>query len=515
MVPPAAVLTFSETETIVLECRAVRVQKDIRIVWLNPQNGIVIESQRLNVTSYVVNTTSSAQQEVRSVMTLTNASQSDSGVYRCIVANDTELLTSVNICVTNSVDHCGFESDNICGWTTALVSGSLLSWQRRGPHEIIKSDHTYGGTTAVGHFMEVVRKANVTSLPNVDTSSLTSASVDKHDDSKCLGIWFILQGDITLVIQLVVSSPDSRTTTLSTVSSSNMDYATADWQLKQLRIEPQNNPYKIVLQANWTNNHDSPSLLAIDDVSLTSGYCYDVTGVTPTAVSLSQTSAASAAVVVTTGSDFIQPIATPTNAVAQTIRQTPMSTAILSKPSTIDTTASEISTLPTTHYTTTKTSSLSLSDTITTTTTTQVMTTFLSSSAVIALDSPSSTRTSLSSTPGEPSTFPAIVPAIIQTDSTEAATVETQSVDEDGNDDDLSDADSSGSNAGLALGITLAVMAAAACTAAILYRRRRRGKKSTYITFGNPSYSREHLPANDFTLDSPLTLSSNGYTVLA
>jgi hypothetical protein len=83
--------------------------------------------------------------------------------------------------------------------------------------------------------------------------------------------------------------------------------------------------------------------------------------------------------------------------------------------------------------------------------------------------------------------------------------------------DDLSDPEMDGSSnhAGLALGVTLALLAAAACTAAILYRRRRRGKKSTYITFGNPSYSREHLPANDFTLDSPLTLSSNGYTVLA
>ena len=72
-----------------------------------------------------------------------------------------------------------------------------------------------------------------------------------------------------------------------------------------------------------------------------------------------------------------------------------------------------------------------------------------------------------------------------------------------------------GSSTGLAIGITLAIMAAVACTAAILYRRKRRGKKSSYITFGNPSYSREHLPANDFSLDSPLTLSSNGYTVLA
>jgi len=75
--------------------------------------------------------------------------------------------------------------------------------------------------------------------------------------------------------------------------------------------------------------------------------------------------------------------------------------------------------------------------------------------------------------------------------------------------------DESGNSTGLAIGITLAVMAAVACTTAILYRRKRRGKKSSYITFGNPSYSREHLPANDFSLDSPLTLSSNGYTVLA
>jgi len=77
------------------------------------------------------------------------------------------------------------------------------------------------------------------------------------------------------------------------------------------------------------------------------------------------------------------------------------------------------------------------------------------------------------------------------------------------------DDEQSSSSTGLAIGITLAVMAAVACTAAILYRRKRRGKKSSYITFGNPSYSREHLPANDFSLDSPLTLSSNGYTVLA
>ena len=80
----------------------------------------------------------------------------------------------------------------------------------------------------------------------------------------------------------------------------------------------------------------------------------------------------------------------------------------------------------------------------------------------------------------------------------------------------LSDDEQVGSSStGLAVGISVAVMAAVACTAAVLYRRKRRAKKSSYITFGNPSYSREHLPANDFSLDSPLTLSSNGYTVLA
>jgi hypothetical protein len=93
-----------------------------------------------------------------------------------------------------------------------------------------------------------------------------------------------------------------------------------------------------------------------------------------------------------------------------------------------------------------------------------------------------------------------------------ASTTENDTTD----DESASDEPSGGSsNTGLAIGIVLAVMSAGACTAAVLYRRKRRGRKSTYITFGNPSYSREHLPANDFSLDSPLTLSSNGYTVLA
>lgn len=92
-------------------------------------------------------------------------------------------------------------------------------------------------------------------------------------------------------------------------------------------------------------------------------------------------------------------------------------------------------------------------------------------------------------------------------------TVENVDADEAGT--QLGGTSSSSNGAGLAIGILLAVLAAGACTAAVLYRRKRRGRKSTYITFGNPSYSREHLPANDFSLDSPLTLSSNGYTVLA
>lgn len=68
---------------------------------------------------------------------------------------------------------------------------------------------------------------------------------------------------------------------------------------------------------------------------------------------------------------------------------------------------------------------------------------------------------------------------------------------------------------GVAIGVALAIVLTAVATTLVLYRHRRNGKKSTYITFGNPSYSRENLPANDYGLDSPLTLSSNGYTVLA
>ena len=49
----------------------------------------------------------------------------------------------------------------------------------------------------------------------------------------------------------------------------------------------------------------------------------------------------------------------------------------------------------------------------------------------------------------------------------------------------------------------------------VVYRRKKKLKKSKYLNFGNPSYSTEHLPSNEFNLESPLTLGSNGYTVLA
>ena len=70
-------------------------------------------------------------------------------------------------------------------------------------------------------------------------------------------------------------------------------------------------------------------------------------------------------------------------------------------------------------------------------------------------------------------------------------------------------------NAGVAIGVLVALVVAGSGVAVLLYKTKRRGKKNAYITFGNPSYSRENIPANDFNLDSPLTLSSSGYTVLA
>jgi peptide deformylase len=72
-----------------------------------------------------------------------------------------------------------------------------------------------------------------------------------------------------------------------------------------------------------------------------------------------------------------------------------------------------------------------------------------------------------------------------------------------------------GDSTGLLIGIGLAAVVTGACAAVVLCRLRSRRRKSKYIAFGNPSYSREHLPANDLRMDRPLSLSSNGYTVLA
>lgn len=74
---------------------------------------------------------------------------------------------------------------------------------------------------------------------------------------------------------------------------------------------------------------------------------------------------------------------------------------------------------------------------------------------------------------------------------------------------------SGSNNAGVAVGIIIAIFVAVSVLAVLLYKNKQKGRKNAYITFGNPSYSRENLPANDFSLDSPLTLSSSGYTVLA
>jgi hypothetical protein len=75
--------------------------------------------------------------------------------------------------------------------------------------------------------------------------------------------------------------------------------------------------------------------------------------------------------------------------------------------------------------------------------------------------------------------------------------------------------DGGSNNAGVAIGIIIALAVAVSVLGVMLYKNKQKGKKNAYITFGNPSYSRENLPANDFSLESPLTLSSSGYTVLA
>ena len=45
--------------------------------------------------------------------------------------------------------------------------------------------------------------------------------------------------------------------------------------------------------------------------------------------------------------------------------------------------------------------------------------------------------------------------------------------------------------------------------------RKRRLRKSKYQSFGESNYSTEHLPTNEFHMETPLAMSSMGYTVLA
>ena len=70
-------------------------------------------------------------------------------------------------------------------------------------------------------------------------------------------------------------------------------------------------------------------------------------------------------------------------------------------------------------------------------------------------------------------------------------------------------------NLGLVIGVFISILVASLAVCGLLYRQRTLARKNAYITFGNPTYSREHLPSNDYSLESPLTLSSSGYTVLA
>lgn len=81
-------------------------------------------------------------------------------------------------------------------------------------------------------------------------------------------------------------------------------------------------------------------------------------------------------------------------------------------------------------------------------------------------------------------------------------------------DDALKELDSS-DNVGVAVGILVSVLIAALVILGLVYRQRTMARKNAYITFGNPVYSREHLPSNDYSMESPLTLASSGYTVLA
>jgi len=104
------------------------------------------------------------------------------------------------------------------------------------------------------------------------------------------------------------------------------------------------------------------------------------------------------------------------------------------------------------------------------------------------------------------------------TDSTDAADPFSVQLSEDissGDSEDLGEF--SGDGSGLIIGIVLAAVVTGLCAGVVLCRMRSRRRKSKYIAFGNPSYNREHvLPAaSDLNMDHSLSLSSNGYTVLA
>lgn len=72
-----------------------------------------------------------------------------------------------------------------------------------------------------------------------------------------------------------------------------------------------------------------------------------------------------------------------------------------------------------------------------------------------------------------------------------------------------------GRHTGLVVVVTLVALVGAAILGVFFCKRKKIIKQNAYITFSTPKYRREQLPNNDFNMESPLTLSSNGYTVLA
>jgi len=74
---------------------------------------------------------------------------------------------------------------------------------------------------------------------------------------------------------------------------------------------------------------------------------------------------------------------------------------------------------------------------------------------------------------------------------------------------------SRGRHTGVVVVVTLVALVGAAILGVFFCKRKKIIKQNAYITFSTPKYRREQLPNNDFNMESPLTLSSNGYTVLA